>query len=122
MNGQLSSYQTVLLIVYAAGMTGGQFLFKMAALRAATDGPLTERLSAMMFNGFFAAAVLLYAALTVLWVWILNFTPLSRAYLFVAIAFATTPLLAAVIFEEPISFRLVISVALIFCGLLVIAG
>lgn len=122
MNGQLSSYQTVLLIVYAAGMTGGQFLFKMAALRAATDGPLAERLSAMMFNGFFAAAVLLYAALTVLWAWILNFTPLSRAYLFVAIAFATTPLLAAVIFEEPISFRLVISIALIFCGLLVIAG
>jgi hypothetical protein len=35
----------------------------MAALRGAADDPLGERLTAMMLNGFFAAA-----ALTVLWV------------------------------------------------------
>ncbi len=122
MNAHLSFAQIALLIAYAGGMAGGQLLFKMAALTGPTDGPLVERLSAMMLNGFFAAAVLFYAALTVLWVWILNFTPLSRAYVFVAVAFAVTPLLGAVVFAEPISARLVIGIVLIFCGLLFVAG
>jgi drug/metabolite transporter (DMT)-like permease len=122
MNAHLSFAQIALLIAYAGGMAGGQLLFKMAALRGPADGPLVERLSAMMLNGFFAAAVLLYAALAVLWVWILNFTPLSRAYVFVALAFAVTPLLGAVVFAEPISARLVIGIVLIFCGLLFVAG
>jgi drug/metabolite transporter (DMT)-like permease len=122
MNDRLSFAQIALLVAYAGGMVGGQLLFKLAALRAATEGPLGERLSAMMLNGYFAAAVLLYAALTVLWVWILNFTPLSRAYVFVALAFAVTPLLGGVLFAEPISLRLVIGIALIFCGLLFVAG
>lgn len=95
-------------------MAGGQVLFKMAALRGVADGPVVERLFSMMLNGFFAAAVLLYAALTVLWVWILNFTPLSRAYVFVALAFAVTPLLGAFVFAEPISVRFVIGIGLIF--------
>jgi drug/metabolite transporter (DMT)-like permease len=122
MNAQLSFTQISILIAYAAGMAGGQLLFKMAALSGPADGPLIERLSAMMLNGFFAAAVLLYAALAVLWVWVLSFTPLSRAYVFVALAFAVTPLLGAVVFAEPISVRLVIGIVLIFCGLLFVAG
>jgi len=122
MNDRLSFAQIALLIAYAGGMVGGQLLFKLAALRATAEGPLGERLSAMMLNGYFAAAVLLYAALTVLWVWILNFTPLSRAYVFVALAFAVTPLLGGVVFAEPISLRLVIGIVLICCGLLFVAG
>ena len=69
-----------------------------------------------------AQAVLLYGALAVLWVWILSFTPLSRAYIFVALAFAATPLLGAIVFLEPISPRLVIGNGLIVCGLLLVAG
>ena len=49
-------------------MAGGQVLFKMAALKGVADVPMVERLFSMMLNRFFAAAVLLYAALTVLWV------------------------------------------------------
>jgi len=122
MSAHLSLPQIALLIAYAGGMAGGQLLFKMAAIRAAAEGPLGERLFAMTLNGFFAAAVLLYGALAVLWVWILSFTPLSRAYVFVALAFAVTPMLGAIVFAEPISARLVIGVVLIFCGLLFVAG
>ena len=122
MTAHLSYVQIALLTAYAVGMAGGQLLFKMAALRAPADGPLIERLSAMMFNGFFVAAMLLYAALALLWVWILNFTPLSRAYVFVALAFALTPLLGVMVFAEPFSVRLVIGIALILCGLLFVAG
>src|SRR5450756_2202140 len=67
MNAHLSFAQIALLIAYAGGMAGGQVLFKMASLRGVADGPVVERLFSMMLNGFFAAAVLLYAALTVLW-------------------------------------------------------
>lgn len=121
-NAYLSFAQIALLIGYAGGMAGGQILFKMAALKGVAVGPWAERLFSMMFNGFFATAVLLYAALTVLWVWILNFTPLSQAYVFVALAFAVTPLLGAFVFAEPISIRLVIGIGLVFCGLLFVAG
>lgn len=121
-NAYLSFARIALLIGYAGGMAGGQILFKMAALKGVAENPWAERLFSMMFNGFFATAVLLYAALTVLWVWILNFTPLSRAYVFVALAFAVTPLLGAFIFAEPISIRLVIGISLVFCGLLFVAG
>jgi hypothetical protein len=37
--------------------------------------------------------LIIYAALTVLWVWILSFTQLSRTYPFLALAFAIMPAL-----------------------------
>ena len=52
-----------------------------------------------------------------LWVWILSFTPLSRAYPFVALAFALTPLLAGLLFGETISLHLIIGLLLILGGL-----
>ncbi|MEA2905070.1 MAG: hypothetical protein QOI12_2457 [Alphaproteobacteria bacterium] len=122
MNDRLSLTQIALLTAYAFGMAAGQLLFKMAALRAPADGPLGERLHAMTLNRFFATAVLLYAALTVLWVWVLSFTPLSRAYVFVALAFAVTPLLGALMFAEPVTPRLLVGIGLIFCGLLFVAA
>ena len=73
-------------------------------------------------TGIFFVALILYAALTVLWVWILSFTPLSRAYLFVALSFAIVPVAGTVLFAEPISPRLMIGLGLILCGLLFVAG
>ena len=101
---------------------GGQMLFKAAALRYAPDGPLGERLLGLVANGYFLGAVALYVALTVLWVWILTFTPLSRAYPFVALAFAMTPLLGGLVFGEPIALRLMLGIALILGGLLLVAS
>jgi multidrug transporter EmrE-like cation transporter len=53
---------------------------------------------------------------------LLTFTPLSRAYVFIAPAFAITPLAGAALFGEPISFRLVIEIGPIVCGLICVAG
>ena len=50
------------------------------------------------------------------------FTPLSRAYPFVAIAFALTPLLGGLVFAEPLSARLLIGLAVIVGGLYLVAG
>ena len=93
MSDRLSLSQVAALTAYAAAMAGGQLLFKTAAPRGAGDGPLAAGISGFLLNGYFFVALILYAALTVLWVWILSFTPLSRAYPFLALAFALRPAL-----------------------------
>jgi drug/metabolite transporter (DMT)-like permease len=122
MSDRLSAGQISLLAAYAVAMACGQLLFKVAAMRGPSgNAPAAERIAGLLFNGWFGVALVLYGALTVLWVWILSFTPLSRAYPFVALAFALTPALGSLVFDEPASFRLVIGVALILCGLFFIA-
>jgi multidrug transporter EmrE-like cation transporter len=121
MSDRLSVGQVTILIAYAAAMAGGQLLFKTAAMRGAGAASLTERVAGSLFNGYFIVALILYAALTVLWVWILSFTPLSRAYPFVALAFALTPALGIMMFGEAASLRLAIGIVLIVCGLCLIA-
>lgn len=120
-NERLSLAQIALLVAYAIGMAGGQFLFKLAALRV-PGGAVADRLGALMQDAVFLAALALYAGLAFLWVWILTFIPLSRAYPFVALAFAVTPLLGGFIFSEPLTLRLFVGVAIIFCGLMVVLG
>jgi drug/metabolite transporter (DMT)-like permease len=123
MTERLSASQIALLLFYAGGMAAGQLLFKSAALRyAASAGTAGERLFGLVQNGSFMAAVVLYAALAVLWVWVLSFTSLSRAYPFVAIAFAITPLLGGLVFGEALPPRLFIGLLLISCGLFFVIG
>jgi drug/metabolite transporter (DMT)-like permease len=121
MNERLTLGQIAILVTYAAGMAGGQLLFKMAALRLPDVGS-GGRWLGLLQNGYFLAAILLYGALSVLWVWVLTFTPLSRAYPFVAIAFALTPVLGGLVFAEPLSTRLLIGIAIVACGLFLVTG
>jgi drug/metabolite transporter (DMT)-like permease len=122
MSDRLSLTQIALLSAYAAGMAGGQVLFKVAALRFAGGVPLGDRVLALLQNWAFLLALALYLGLAVLWVWILSFTPLSRAYPFVALAFAVTPLLASLLFTEPMTLRLAVGIAVILCGLILVTG
>ena len=81
-------------------MASGQLLFKAAASGDAGDGPLSAGIAGFLLNGYFFVALILYAALTVLCVWILSFVPLSRAFPFLALAFAerlTTPLVIGIV-------------------------
>lgn len=122
MSESLSITQIVLLCSYAVGMAAGQMLFKLASLRMAADGPLVERLGSLLGNWAFLSALAIYLALSVLWVWILSFTPISRAYLFVALSFVIVPIFGALLFSEPMSIRLGIGIAVILCGLFLVAG
>jgi len=119
---RLTLSQIALLTAYAAGMVGGQLLSKAAALRDLPDGTIAERAFSLVFNAYFLGALTLYVALTFGWVWLLTFTPLSRAYPFVALAFVITPLLGGMVFAEPITPRLLIGIAVLLGGLLLIAG
>jgi drug/metabolite transporter (DMT)-like permease len=114
-NDRLTLTQIALLTGYTIGMSAGQILFKLAAVQL--NGTAGERMLALAHNLYFLGALVLYGALSVFWVWILTFTPLSRAYPFVALAFALTPALGAWLFGEAVSLRLVIGMLLILCGL-----
>jgi drug/metabolite transporter (DMT)-like permease len=122
MNERLTTAQIAVLCTYALGMAAGQLLFKAAALRIGSSGTVTERIFALLHNWLFVLALLLYFGLAVVWVWILSFTPLSRAYLFVALAFALTPFAASLVFAEPLSGRVIIGILVILVGLVLVSG
>ena len=89
----MSIAQILILTAYSSGLVAGQLLFKIAAQRADFSSP--AGFARLLTDPAFLCAAPLYAILIVLWVWVLTFTPLSKAYLFVALALAVTPLAAA---------------------------
>lgn len=71
-------------------------------------------------NPYLVIGLVLYGLLTIFWVWILTFVPISVAYPFVALAFVLTLVAGVILFREPWSARLVLGGAMIVGGLLVI--
>ena len=67
MTERLNLGQIALLITYAAGMAAGQFLFKATALRLGDGYPLSKRALLLSQDAPFIGAIVLYAALSVLW-------------------------------------------------------
>jgi drug/metabolite transporter (DMT)-like permease len=86
-------------------------LFKVAAI----DIKANTLLSPWLF-----AAITCYAALTVIWVYVLTITPLSRAYLFTLAGSALVPVMASRMFGEELTWRYWIGLTLVAVGLLVI--
>ena len=109
-----------ILIGYAVALAGGQVLFKLAALRFLPSSHWYEDAVSLALNPFLVTAVLLYALLSAVWVWVLTFVPLSTAYPFVALTFVLTVASGALFFGESISFRLILGGGLIIAGLVVI--
>ena len=72
------------LFLNAAALAVGQLLFKSTAIRVG-GLPFAAMVSKIAFVPSFYAACLLYAAATMLWVWILTKLPLSTAYPFVGL-------------------------------------
>lgn len=122
MSAQLSGIQVLVLCSYAAGIVGGQILFKMAAIQLAPANSMLERGLMLLHNACFLVAMAIYLILSVVWVWILTFTPISRAYPFLALAIAVTPIVGGMMFEEPITLRLMLGLCAVVAGLFVITG
>lgn len=119
----MSVLQVALLLAYGVGMSLGQLLFKFAAMSLTTSGPVAltaGRLFQLGLNPFFLGAMVMYFGLSVLWVWILTFTPLSRAYPFVAVAFIVTPLLSHFVFMEALDLRFYFGLSFIVVGLVLV--
>ena len=110
-----------LLIGYPLLLAVGQLLFKRTATRL-VGLPMPEQLLTLLVQPSFYAACLLYAAATVLWVWLLTYIPLSAAYPFVALSFVVVPIASWWFLGEPLGRRYWMGIGLIVAGVSVIAG
>ena len=96
------NHLTILLsVICVSGLAAGQLLFKQAAAALPAEPVLADWLT----NPWLYAALGLYGAMTILWIWILRHAPLSIAYPFMALAFIIVPLLARLVFGEPLSWQ-----------------
>lgn len=96
----------------------GQLLFKSAAGQWRIDGwswaTVWGFLSPVML-----AALAIYGAATLLWVFVLRSVPLATAYSLFSLAFLIVPVLARVFLGEPISVNTLVGGAIIVVGVIV---
>lgn len=90
----------------------GQILFKKSAL-SMTDAASWE---SWIFNVWLIAALALYGATTLLWIWILRHVSLHVAYPFMGLAFLFVPIMERIFFNEPLRTQTIIGGLLILLG------
>jgi drug/metabolite transporter (DMT)-like permease len=98
-------------------MATGQVLFKLGALKAPPVEGLQGWLT-LLFQPVVITALCLYAASTLLWLWLLQRIPLTTAYPFAALAFLLVPFGGWLIFKEPLNARYLMGVGLILGGVI----
>lgn len=106
------------LLLFVGVLAAGQVLFKTAA--QSIKGPVGFDLPTLMqllFNPYLLVSLAVYAIATIFWVLLLRDTELSKAYLVVALAFVLVPLAGTFFFQEPLTARLLIGMAIILVGL-----
>jgi drug/metabolite transporter (DMT)-like permease len=109
------------LFVVALSLGGGQLLFKLAADRLVIGQGLA-RLAASFLTVPMAGALVLYGLTTVLWVYLLHGLALSRAYPFIALAFAIVPFLGWLLLDETLGAQYWIGLAIMLAGLYVVTA
>lgn len=117
----MSGSQLFQLIGFSLLLAVGQTLFKVAAtnLQSASHGSAALWQLAML--PVFWGALILYAGGTLLWIYILQSVPLSRAYPFAALGFVVVPILAVVFFSERVTLTYALGALLIVAGVVITA-
>lgn len=127
----MTAGQVAGLLGFSAMLAAGQALFKTCALAVSRQsasgneggtgggkGTGLDFLALLQIPSFWAA-LMLYGLATVLWIYLLQTIPLSRAYPFAALGFVIVPAIAAVFFKESISASYVLGALLIVGGVIV---
>ncbi|WP_245408824.1 transporter [Rhizobium wuzhouense] len=96
----------------------GQVLFKFASQTTGTFS--LASLITLAVNPVFIAALALYGFGTVVWIYVLRSVPLTIAYSFMGLTFCFVPVLAQLVFGEPLHFRYLMGTLLIVAGLVTI--
>jgi drug/metabolite transporter (DMT)-like permease len=103
---------------FALALPIGQTLFKFAAVtNARLSGPLVVRL---ITNLPLIGAFAWYGLTALFWFYILTRVPLSYAYTFSIVGSGLVPLIAWLVFKEPLGWRFAAGYALMLVGFLVI--
>ena len=99
----MNLFFAALTLLCVTGISLGQILFKRAAMQL----PASPGLADWLLNGWLLAALVLYGATTLLWVWILRHVPLHLAYPFMGLAFLMVPVLEWLLLQQPRTFLVV---------------
>jgi drug/metabolite transporter (DMT)-like permease len=114
----MTARSLVLTLICVLLIAAGQLLFKSAAGQWRIDGwswaTVRGFLSPMML-----VALVIYAAATLLWVFVLRTVPLSSAYALFSLAFLIVPVLARVFLGEAISANTLVGGAIIVAGVII---
>lgn len=115
----MTNNQVAALLGISALLAAGQTLFKVAALKLKGAGGASTDLLSLAAIPSFWLALTLYGLGTLLWIFILQTVPLSRAYPFMALAFVMVPLMAMMFFAERLNLTYAIGTLLIVAGVVV---
>jgi drug/metabolite transporter (DMT)-like permease len=110
---------TLLCILNVASLAGGQILFKQGMKDKIIDS--VPAMIRVLFTPFVFSALVLYALTTILWLYILNKVPISRAYPIQALAYPLVLILAKLLFNESITVSRLIGIGIIVIGVIVVA-
>jgi drug/metabolite transporter (DMT)-like permease len=111
-----------IVLLYASAMGIGQILFKSVAVRgAALPMSVIQRILFLATDITFIFAVLFYAMLTLIWIWILSFIPLSRAFPFTFMSILVAGLGGSILFGEQLTPNFYLGVGLVAVGLFVLS-
>ena len=116
----LDAGRALALLLVALTLGAGQLLFKLAAERLVI-GQGAAALVLSFISRPMLGALTLYALATVLWVYLLHGLELSRAYPFIAVAFALVPLLAWLLLGESLGVRYWVGLGVMLAGLYIIS-
>lgn len=114
----MSLIQFALSLLCVMGLSCGQILFKLGAASFVIDLKNGNILN-MVTNGYVTGAIILYAAITFLWVFLLDWMPLNLAYPIQALAFIIVPLLSWLIMGEHIQLNTFLGALVIIFGVLI---
>lgn len=106
------------LMLFTGMLSVGQLLFKRVGLLL-QGRPLSEGVWAALASPTLYLSLLLYAAATALWIWILSRVPLSQAYPWVGVGVVLVPLLAQFVHGEKVNLTFWIGALLVAVGIVV---
>ena len=105
-------------LIFAVSLGVGQLLFKLAAEDIKSRFSTSWLVAAL--SPWLIAALVLYGFTTLLWIWILSQSELSKAYPFALLGAAFVPLLSYLILGETLSFSFFTGMVLVVIGILII--
>jgi drug/metabolite transporter (DMT)-like permease len=108
-------HHSIGLTLFAFVLATGQIMFKYVAIRVPPFSRLAD-IGQLFLEPLFWSSVTLYGAATILWIYLLQQVPLSRAYPFVALGFLIVPVAASAIFGDNLPIRYFLGSVLIAFG------
>jgi len=102
-------------LVCVLAISCGQILFKRIGLEIEAGNSIGSwKVVSTTFT-----AVLIYGSATLLWIYLLRFVPLNKAYLFMSLSFVLVPIAGKYFFAEEFSFGNMAGAILIITGILI---